>query len=648
MLHCSQSGSSGVRCRGMASSWYADPQHLVERQHHQYQNSDGSSSRSSFARGGAASSASASMQESSGAHWNSNTMGYQQHAGQGYASPSASSSTSNLQQHTFQQQQPVLHKRPSTSQMQGVTYHGTGSSVNSQPPPASPGYPSQSMMSPIPPGSSAGHAMQQQQQRPGSMVLSPGLRSNPQANAGSQFAYDQSRMPPSSFSPVLPSGQQYYAGSSNPGSGSNNARNHGLGVSASNHYAPGSTGPSSPFNVGDQRQQQHLTRPTNLAASSGGSYGNNNHNNASTSSNHPQRQFNRSNSSASAALSISTSPTTTGQASPMTPSSPAALSTSTARGGMPVLQQQQQLQQQHQQQYSYNTNNSHNSISSPLDQQQQFNAAGSRPSLQQAPSSFSNYANTSQTPDQAHAQAQYAAYLEDPMSGLDRRIGSYSPSHYAVGGAGALPGGGGGPPSTSGQFAPSPYQQMPATLPSPRHAQSNAYFSPASASSNNPIPLPQTMQQQQHRQSTSLSPSYSRQGQPIASTSMTHAPSNSTTSSTPYSPALHQHQTSLSSSSSAGAPNSMKQYHNRSGSYSSPQTTTQNERTLIRQRPRSTGSAFRQVRTAADLAPKQQGSEQGSRRADPDGGVVSVSTLSTLPVPLCKSTANNLVPSCSH
>lgn len=496
--------------------------------------------------------------------------------------------------------------------MQGVTYHGAGSP---QQPPASPNYPSHAMMSPIPPGSSAGHAQQQQhysQQGAGSggMALSPTTRSNPQAIPGSHLAYDQSRM---SFSPVLPSGQQQQGQYSN----SNNARNLGLGVSSGHpqaaHYNTASAGPSSPFNLADQRQQQQ--RPTNLVASSGGSYSNAN---PSSSSSHPQRQFNRTNSSASGALSISTSPTTAGQASPMTPSSPA------ARGGMQQGNMQHLNQQQHnyhqQQQHSYQSNGGGGGISasnpmhSPLDQQ-------GRPSLQamqQTPStsSLSTYTNaSSQTPDLSqHAHAQYAAYLEDPMSGLDRRIGAYSPSHYAVGGA----------PAASGQFAHSPYQQqqqqLPAGASSPRHAQANTYYSPAS--SNNPIP--QGLQQQQHRQSVSLSPSYSRQGQPVASTSMAHAPSTSTTSSTAYSPGLPR-PTTTSSASNAN----MKPYHNRTGSYPSPQLNT-NERALVRQRPRSTGSAFRQVRTAADLNPRQ-GSEQGSRRADPDGGVVSVSSVNFTP-----------------
>lgn len=558
------------------------------------------------------------MPDGGGAHWN--TTGYHgRQQSQGYAaSPSASSTNSSnqqqQQQHAFQGlPQPVLQKRPSTSQMQGIVYHGATNSASSQP--GSPGgYASHSTMSPIPPSSSAGqhaHLGQHHQQysHSGGMALSPGMRSNPQASPGtSSFAYDQSRM---SFSPVVPTGQQqqhqqqqYYSAPST--SSNSNTRNLGLGVTSGSHqsgqYAGSPAGPSSPFGVADQRhqQQQHMTRPTNLSGQNASSYGN-----ANTSTN-PQRQFNRSNSSASGALSISTSPTTAGQASPMTPSSPAALSTSTARGSAFQHQQQSQQQQQPQQQYSYqpNASNSYAASSSlnsmsPLDQQLR------RPSLQQTPSSLSSYTSAAQTPDQAHAQAQYAAYLEDPMSGFDRRIGSYSPSRYAVGdgASNALP----------GQFAPSSYQQQqqaPGTLPSPRHAQNNPYFSPAT--STNPIPLPQSFQQQQQRtQSVSLSPSYSRQGQQqqVASTSMQHAPSSST-SSNAYSPAPQQ------ATSSA-----MKPMHSRSGSYPSPQTSTH---TLIKQRPRSTGSAFRQVRNASDLKPSQSRND-GHRRADPDGGVVSVS-----------------------
>jgi hypothetical protein len=63
-----------------------------------------------------------------------------------------------------------------------------------------------------------------------------------------------------------------------------------------------------------------------------------------------------------------------------------------------------------------------------------------------------------------------------------------------------------------------------------------------------------------------------------------------------------------------------------SASTSAPYSQQQQQRSTQRQRPRSAGSAFKRIAEASDLRPLD--SKLSGRRANPDGGTISVGTLS--------------------
>ena len=425
-------------------------------------------------------------------------------------------------------------------------------------------------------------------------------------------------------------------------------------ISNTNAVNPGLGIPRSllPASMSHQQQQSGSStsissRPSQLLPTS--SY-------SSQPSHHPSHQhFNRTNSSGSA-LSISTSPTTTGgQGSPMTPSSPGYSSTTP-------------LGQHHQPHFShtYHQPSQHASVNpspvlstgpsafgGPLASASDYGhmsptfrtpnpPSSTRPPLQQQQS---NYPFQQQQQPQYYSTGQSSsAYLNDPSYLIDRRQGSYSPSHYALNASSsnsdmfaqqqsAIMSQ--GQSISQSPFAHSQHEQHPQqTMQSPRR-RSNAS---ASTSYLSPVQTQHSQFQQQQAQSPGvpgqpqISPASARRNlSNAAATSFSSATSSlqqhQTDKDMMTSPtyqaqsqtsqilnrAHHQHTQSMSSSNpSAG-----------STSYSSPLVPSGAQMQGRQQRSRSAGSAFRKVREISDLKPNERGKQEG-RRADPEGGTVSV------------------------
>jgi hypothetical protein len=467
-----------------------------------------------------------------------------------------------------QQGQPQVRKQPSTTHMYSasttpnlsIQVDGVGSAAG--PPPQARRNSQQMIMSPLTGGSGSG------------MQVSPALRPT------SASYNEPGRM---SYSPAMPSSagyqQQGTHGQMTGGARTSQQQpNHGLGMQIASHsgqqlhqpYSPsasfaGSSSGSSAYPEYHNQQhqyaspsvsQQQRSRPSQLLTTQS-------YSGPASSSGHgaqPSLKFNRTNSSNSA-LSVSTSPTTAGHASPLTPSSPVYQPHAETTFRVPAVPNQAQTatQQHHQQ----SQNSSH--------------------SRQQSTNQY-----TLPPPD----GMQYASYLEDPMNGIDRRQGSYSPSHYAIAAANAVyyqqqqqqhHGNG----QSYGSSAAST-SQVP--LASPRHASTGNAFYTANST-------PQASNRQ-----NALSPSYSRQqgypGSPPTSSGGVQVQSRSS---------------SVSSSQYQTAPaTSYSPVHSQSSRIQRPRSAAS-----------SSGSAFRRVRDTNDV--KASVSSTSERRADPLGGTVSVS-----------------------
>lgn len=380
-------------------------------------------------------------------------------------------------------------------------------------------------------------------------------------------------------------------GSTSP-SISGGGNNPGLGIPGHGHTGSPSilSPPTSALPVQQRRPSTLQAVASSAPSGSGSSY------TIPTLRQQQHQQFNRTNSSGSA-LSISTSPTTTGtMGSPMTPSSPAYnVGTGATSGAGPSYAMESSPAMRG------STSPSFRSPHPSGSQQQQYappqvNFNPATPSTTSHPTSHSVYHTPSGSSD---GSSQYATYLDDPMLHQDRRTNSYSPSHYTLAAAQnahqqQANAGGYSYPSTS-------------TLPppqSPRNQQTQ----------QKPQHSPVQPTQQHQRQISQLSPGYGR-----PSPSLQQHPSIQAYPGSPVSP------------STAGlSPSSQKQHlvssPKPSGVYQQSSQQQPQQTFVPKQRPRSTGSAFRRVRDQKDLHPNTKAVPK-DRRAHPEGGTVSVSIL---------------------
>lgn len=154
--------------------------------------------------------------------------------------------------------------------------------------------------------------------------------------------------------------------------------------------------------------------------------------------------------------------------------------------------------------------------------------------------------------------------------------------------------------------------------------------------------LPASFRHSAHQQAQSQYAAYGEDGM-TDRTPGSYSPSRYAISQAQYSPAMARQQTSSglspavatsSNHSSGGSPTYAFNQHStqhasqRLSQASSSHGRSQSHGGVVRSR--SAGSAFRKVRTAADLQPSSATNTHG-RRADPDGGVVSVSAVYTVP-----------------